>query len=235
MKFYLSFLFLALFTFSYGQGLQLSEEEVQLELDGYLEYGDVLITNTDSENVEVAVRLEVECYEEGDITKIQICIGTLCFFPTDEETVWGDDGGDPILVLEPDTPSDALKFSPIPVGEVGSSWNVVFYDRNDPANSATLNVKIAACTPVSTKEIVHEVGAAFPNPAKDIITIPYQHDAENAQLQVFNTLGVLVQSAVLDRYNGQLDLDVSALHEGLYFYYIIDEKGGQSQVLSFVK
>ena len=236
MKSIFTFLFLAFFTLSVSQDLSLDVEELVLELDGHIEYGDVLLTNTGTDSLEIAVRLERECYMDGDVTQIQVCIGVLCFFPVEHTTTWGDSGGDPILVLAPNEPSDALKFQPGPIGDLGSRWNVVFYDRNNPDNNATLVVSITEeCTPASTRDFAYEVGEAFPNPAENFITIPYVFDTNEAQLLVFNTIGVQLETVNLDRLNRQVEIDVENYLDGIYFYYISDGKGGQSQMRSFVK
>ena len=58
MKSIFTFLFLAFFTLSFSQDLSLDVDEVMLELNGHIEYGDVLLTNTGTDSLEIAVRLE---------------------------------------------------------------------------------------------------------------------------------------------------------------------------------
>ncbi len=234
MKSLFTFLFLAFFSLSFAQNLSLDVESVHLELDGHIEYGDVLLTNTGTESIAVAVRLERVCYMADDVTKIQVCVGALCYFPTDQTTTWGSTG-DTILLLEPNMPSDALKFTPGPIGTLGSSWNIVFYDRNNTADSTVLEVTIDNCIPTGVNDFEHEVGAAYPNPAGDFITIPYEFEANEASLLIYNAVGTHLESVVLDRNHGQVQVDVKDYIPGVYFYYISDGKGGQSRMLSFIK
>ncbi len=234
MKSLFTFLLLLCFVSSNAQ-LELSSNQMDLaELDDYINYGDLTLSNLSGEAIDIALRLESDCYMDGDNTAIQICIGAACFFSVSETTTWGDTG-EIILTLTPNGSSDQFKFTPSPAGTFGSSWNLVFYDRNDPTNSTTLVVNIAECMATSTVDFVHEVGKAFPNPADDFIQIPYTHDADDAQLLVYNTVGMKMESVTLDQQNNQVELNVADYTSGIYFYHITDGNGGFSPMLSFVK
>ncbi len=236
MKSFFTFLLLSCFLFTNAQNLELSSYEMNLDnLDDYINYGDLTLSNFSSDEIEIAIRLESECYVDGDNTAIQICIGASCFLSVSETTTWGETGS-AVLTLGANEATDQIKFTPLPVGTHGSSWNLVLFDRNNPDRSVTLVVNIAECTDlVNTIDYVHEVGEAFPNPASDFIQIPYQHDAADAQLLVYNTVGVRMESIVLDQYNNQVELNVADYTNGIYFYHIMDSDGGLSPILSFVK
>ncbi len=235
-------LFFTVSSFSFAQ-LTLSTMDTIITTDDAidesgLDYGAVLLTNTTSDSIEIAVTLERECFAEGDQTAIAVCMGDLCFFPTSTTKTWGDDlNSDPIYKLAPGVPDDALKFTPSEADTFTSTWNVIFFDRHNPDTNVALHVTVGdgVCFNTSVTEFVHEIGKAFPNPAIDRITIPYTHDANDAQLIVFNALGIRMDAVQIDQYAGQVDLDVSQYTDGIYFYYLVDEKGGQSRMLSFVK
>lgn len=71
----------------------------------------------------------------------------------------------------------------------------------------------------------------FPNPAYDIITISLPVITSNNRLSIFTINGKKVLEMLLTRTKTQID--ISALHRGVYFVWVQDEKG--VQVVKFVK
>ena len=221
----------------FGQSLTLNTNEINMDLNGYVDYGAVTLTNNSTAAIEIAVRLEKTCSIEGDGTQIQVCIGDACYIPVAETTIWGDDVTQtPILVIEAgQTVDDALKFTALNC-TFGSEWEVIFFDRNDTTSDATLGAFVAECTDVvSTIDLSLDVQKAFPNPANNYITIPYHlNRTVDANLQIFNAQGIRLHNVSISP-NGNVEvIDISEFQNGIYFYQITDGKK-VSRTLSFVK
>ncbi|MBU3658946.1 MAG: hypothetical protein FGM14_03680 [Flavobacteriales bacterium] len=79
-------------------------------------------------------------------------------------------------------------------------------------------------------------GISFPNPTSETISIPYQlaNGQTSGQLNVYNSIGVLVESFQVDSNFSDLILDVSNYSNGLYRYNIVSN-GIESESKSFVK
>jgi len=236
MKSRFAFLFLLFSIISYGQqGLLLSHDFIEIGISDYIDYEELTLTNIGNETIEVAITLDPTCYIDGDDTEIQICISSSCFFGVSEQTTWGDEGV-ALVQLGAGESVDSIKFTPFTTAaSTGSEWDLIFYDRNNPTNSTLVHVKVGDCSPVSTLDFDHEVGAAYPNPVNNKITIPYQHDAAAAQIVIYNTLGVQLTSVALSQQAGEETIDVADFNRGMYYYYILDDEGNQSRARSFVK
>jgi len=215
------------------------QESMVIDANGGFELEEVTLTNNSSETIEVAVRLERVCLTSLDPTKIQICIGTLCFAPVNVTTTWGQDNATAFITIEPGASDGSFSFHQLPHGDHESEWNLVLYDRNNPATSATLNVKIEdatleSCIATGTNDFDYSIGKAFPNPALDIINISYDIDVNEANLNIYNSTGMLVETVVVNPQAETVAINVADYVNGVYFYNVTDGKG-QSKMMSFVK
>ncbi|RUA25002.1 MAG: hypothetical protein DSY76_07085 [Bacteroidetes bacterium] len=67
-----------------------------------------------------------------------------------------------------------------------------------------------------------EISNLFPNPATNKVSVKYDlKGANNAQLEIRNVLGSLVKKVSINESNGLLNVDVSDLTNGVYFYSFI--------------
>ncbi len=240
MKSIFTLLFATLFAFTtVAQDLSLNTESMVLTATGAFELGEVTLTNNSSAAIEIAVRLERVCLASLDETKIQICVGTLCFAAVNSTTTWGVDNATAFVTLEPGASDDQFSFHQLPYGSHESEWNIVFFDRNNPATAATLNISIEdpaleACTPTSTTDFDYNIGKAFPNPALDVINISYDIDVNEANLNIYNSTGKLVETVVVSPQAESVAVNVADYVNGVYFYNVTDGKG-QSKMMSFLK
>lgn len=69
------------------------------------------------------------------------------------------------------------------------------------------------------------LGQNYPNPASGITSIPVKGCGNGDILQIFNLNGNMVKEICLDGRSDILDLNVSNLESGLYFYRVIGKKG----------
>jgi hypothetical protein len=58
----------------------------------------------------------------------------------------------------------------------------------------------------------------YPNPASTSITLSYQLNSNNAILKLYNTMGQLLESKTINKNNGTIEDNVSALSGGVYYY-----------------
>lgn len=235
MKTIFTFILLSSCTLCFAQDLSINIEEITIEIGEYVDFGEITMSNNGTDTMEVALTLDPVCYIDGDDTEVQICFGVYCFGNVKTTTTWGEKD-EVILQLAPGEQSTEFKFTPTASSAgIGTEWTATFFDRNNSDDNATLHITVGECMSVSTNDIAHTVGIAHPNPASDFITIPYQHEANAAQLLIFNGVGQLQETIALDRFSGEALVDVAAYLEGIYFYHILGEEGGLSKTLSFVR
>ncbi len=221
-----------------GQGLALSTESIVLDANGGIELEDIALSNTSNSIIEIAIRLERICLASSDETRIQICLGSVCFSPVNETTTWLGSAV-PNLTLESGDSDNQFRFHQSSYGSHESEWNVVFFDRNNPSSSATLNVSIEdtnleACIATGTNDFEYTIGKAFPNPVFDVINIAYDIDVNEANLNIYNSTGNLIETIVVNPQAESVAVDVANYVNGVYFYNVTDGKG-QSKMMSFVK
>ena len=217
---------LGILTFLQAQDLSLSQDVWELSTGEEIDWGQLSLTNNGGEEVDIAITLEKVCKEVDDMTNIQIYFVESCFFPVDTTTTWGDttDSDDILLSLKPGETTSDIKFNPyFEVDEFGSEWNLIFFEIGNPDNHATLNVRVVGeCTLVSTKNLVQLDQDVFPNPANEVINIPFQGFEQANELIIFNSLGIIQESITLNQSFNTLSVDISNYAEGVYFYQLTD-------------
>jgi hypothetical protein len=69
------------------------------------------------------------------------------------------------------------------------------------------------------------VSQASPNPASSLVNFSYEfaNPAADAQVKIYNSLGTLVKTVVLNPADKKAQADVSSLEEGYYFYSIVSD------------
>jgi len=240
MKSVFTLFFAALLTFAAtAQGLTISTGSIVIDAEGGVELGDVILSNASSSTTEIAIRLERVCLASQDLTAIGICLHFGCLSPVNETTTWGDVSATPYIELESGEDYESFSLHALPIGDHESEWNVVFFDRNNPTTSATLNVSIKdatleACTLTGTNDFDYSIGKAYPNPAFDIINISYDIDVNEASLNIYNSTGMLIETVVVNPQAERVSVNVADYVSGVYFYNVTDGKG-QSKMMSFVK
>ncbi|MFK7810472.1 MAG: T9SS type A sorting domain-containing protein [Saprospiraceae bacterium] len=244
MKSAITIILSGLFFFSgMAQGLILNMAETEISETGSIDIGDLTLTNLSSDEIEVAVRLEEVCKNNNDTeTSIQICIDGLCFQAVSGTTTWGQDVPTAFLTLGTGESSSAISLKQLSTGgtSYNSEWNLVLFDRNNHTVESTLKVVIdndgliSCLATTSATDFNYEIGKAFPNPAFETINIPYQIAVNEANLNIYNSTGILVKSVSVNPQAEQAEVNVSEFLSGVYFYNITDGKE-QSKMMSFVK
>lgn len=80
------------------------------------------------------------------------------------------------------------------------------------------------------------ISNAYPNPANNKFTVSFNSDLRNddGELQLFNSLGSIVMKQSFAGNMGSLDVDVSNLPDGIY-YYSLSIEGKNSEVKKLIK
>ncbi|MFK7810470.1 MAG: T9SS type A sorting domain-containing protein [Saprospiraceae bacterium] len=245
MKSLITILFFSIAVFNCtAQSLSLNMTEISVLPSDGISAGDLTLTNDSGNAIEIAVRLEKVCRNGGDnVTAIQICIESLCFDVVNETTVWGDVAPTAYLTLGPNESNSSFSFKQNPSNTSvadKSEWNLVLFDRNNPDDLASVNVKIVGnglteCDiSTSTTDYNYEIGRAYPNPAFETINIPYQIDANEADLNIYTSTGILVKTVMVSPQAEQVEVNVADFTSGIYFYNITDGKE-QSKMMSFMR
>ncbi len=105
-------------------------------------------------------------------------------------------------------------------GKMG--FRYVVYDRANPNDSASVILMYNIQEVVSVNEIAkidYDLSIG-PNPAKDELNVNYNLNKVYAsqQLEVYDLLGNLVKRSTLNGLSGRLEVNVSDLKSGIYFY-----------------
>ena len=86
--------------------------------------------------------------------------------------------------------------------------------------------------PISVAELVITKNQAYPNPATSVVKIDYALNKSNAQLSLYNLLGVSVYEQKLNSREGTATINISDFPQGIYFYTIkVDGKAVETKKL----
>jgi len=65
----------------------------------------------------------------------------------------------------------------------------------------------------------------YPNPANDIINFDFKSMSQDAELFIYNSLGQVVRQVNIDKGKPNVQVEIANLHNGVYFYTVIEESG----------
>ncbi|MCL2040822.1 MAG: T9SS type A sorting domain-containing protein [Bacteroidales bacterium] len=139
-----------------------------------------------------------------------------------------------------------FRFDPVELPSQGAEVFKIDYNTNGIENSQALVI----CTFVvegyddfvfyvrfgdaqeSVTEPVITKNQAYPNPATSVVTIDYALNKSNAQISLYNILGVRVHEQPLDSQEGTATINISDFAPGVYFYTIkVDGKAVETKKL----
>ncbi|MDR2972515.1 MAG: T9SS type A sorting domain-containing protein [Bacteroidales bacterium] len=217
-------------SFSFAQALKINqmqwdEDYTAREFVREIEPGDVIEIDTDKNFVQLdsdvinisnsaqSVNLKMEVSNPTEGIDISAC--------------WG-------ACLEPWN----FNFDPVEIAEEGEEQFIVDYYTNDILNTAawitcTFSVEgyedfvfyIKFGDAVSVTEPIITTNKAYPNPATSVVNIDYAVNKGNAQIVLYNILGVQVYEQTLNGQEGIIKINISDFTSGIYFYTIkIDGK-----------
>lgn len=118
-----------------------------------------------------------------------------------------------------------------PQGNAGTSHiQYCFFNQADQSDSICVNAYFYA-SPTGVETLmyadVNSVSSAYPNPAAGITKINYtlRNDVHAAKIEMHNMLGAKVKSIELTEKFAAIELQLSGLEAGVYFYsLVVDDK-----------
>ena len=116
-----------------------------------------------------------------------------------------------------------------PRAQIGiSTITYVFFDENNPADSAAVTVEWNGSPAGVSNPLLSQVtfSEAYPNPASTVARVDYDLPAglENAGVVITNLLGAKVMELQVNGLQGQLEIPVYDLQDGIYFYTLKTQK-----------
>ena len=196
-----------------------SGDEVAISTEEDYPMFDSDVMNTSNVAQSVNLKLEVSDYTEG--IDVSACWG-LCLDP------WNFD------------------FRPVELGDIPEIFNVDYVtngiEKSKALVTCTFSVEgyddfvfyIQFGEEVSVNEPVITKNQAYPNPAASVVNIDYalNKNCKNAQICLYNILGMSVYEQPLDVQKETAAMDVSTFATGVYFYAIkVDGKAVETKKL----
>ena len=220
-------IFFTIFSFSLiAQSLTLSQDTVFLRFGEKIDYGDYFINNNSNGEIDIDCTIKPTCYDSDDDTAIAICFGALCFSPINTETTYGDLTQDALITIPGQGQDDTFKFEPFSSESYGSSWDVIFFDRNNPDDKATLTVFVSNCQLSNTKEAFEKLGfTIFPNPVQNQLNLDFVSTISEKRITIYNSIGQVLRKDIVASGNSYFSTNVSNLSNGNYFIEIADDAG----------
>lgn len=107
----------------------------------------------------------------------------------------------------------------MPYNKIGTSI-IKYIFRVENGDSAWINVKYNAnYSGISNNSFSSSISAPYPNPANSNVSINYSIlNSNNASIQIYNIYGILEKQFSVQNTNGVVNINVSDLHSGIYFY-----------------
>lgn len=200
---------------SNAQSLSISQTSIALDVDGHVNYGDVIVSNTTSSDLIVKVRQEPILTVADE--KVQICWGGLCFNWQGGTHTYGTPAG---IYGGDDYDGFAISFQPNSALS-GSIWRVCFFVDGDPSDEVCIEVTFGTVGIEEASAPIAVMGDAKPNPAVSSTTIPYSNLSGTTSLLVRNIMGQKVHAVTLPSGEGQHKLDLTEFENGIYFYSLV--------------
>ena len=223
----LSLLLSVSFLYTNAQSLQLSDLNGQIvngqEMFAYrdpadpgntLIEGDVLVTNISNASKDVKVKRRVISVVSGSTN--YFC-WTICYGPSQNQSPTAE-------TIAPNTTNSKFHGYCDAYGAGGTSTIMyIFFDSNNPTDSSyvTINYVDGKFTGLAGISGKGNVSAIYPNPAKDFARIKVDgYENQQIKAEVYNVLGSKVYVAEMDRNKNYIQLNLTSLPPGVYFYNV---------------
>ncbi|MDF1672549.1 MAG: T9SS type A sorting domain-containing protein [Vicingaceae bacterium] len=156
---------------------------------------------------------------------LQVCYGANCY--TGDAGVAGAQTNGGTVTMAAGTIDSTFKVAPFTfTWATGDSarWRVTVYNVANPNDSSSAIITWKEGFPVSIKTEVSKNDvklSAYPNPASSLLNVNYNVDTDasaNVSIDVYDVVGKKVTSHKVINNKGQVQLNVSDLNSGVYFY-----------------
>ena len=228
LRFGTALIALAMFSFSsvIGQTLVVSDLDdlVYGEPSAAFIQAQAVITNSGSTPMNVMVRFEevsagpvncghyfcwAICYSEGAVTD---------GFVTPSQHA---------LTIDAGASTNNFYSDYVPNGTVGlATYRYTFYDQSNPSDETSIDITFDTQN-VGIEDVLASsnsgISESYPNPANSNVKMNYSLEPgwNNANLTIYSMLGSQVENVNLNENQGTLNVDVSSLPAGLYFYTLM--------------
>ncbi|MCT4624800.1 MAG: T9SS type A sorting domain-containing protein [Schleiferiaceae bacterium] len=127
------------------------------------------------------------------------------------------------LVIQPGQTNDLFKGYIVSSGNgtLGTcSLTYTFFNVDDANDTLQVTIDWESVDNISVGENEPTVAAVFPNPAKDFVKVR-MNNVNEGQFQIVNVIGQTVKTADIYNATSELNIDVTDLESGVYFYSLI--------------
>lgn len=201
-------------------------------IDGmsHAEYGTAVTLSETKFHVENltgnTVNYTAKAYEMSNPTAVdlQICFGTACYIASAGTSAGQTVAGS--AALSGNAIDSTFKVAPFAFGwSPGDSavWRVTIHNVSNASDSSSAIIKWKYNgVGINEVDVVQASFNAYPNPATSNLSINYNitGDVNSSFIKVYDVVGKEVSTHRLMNQKGKLNLDVSALKSGVYFYTI---------------
>ena len=115
----------------------------------------------------------------------------------------------------------------MPNGTVGlATYRYTFYDQSNPSDETSIDITFDTQN-VGIEDVFASsnsgISESYPNPANSNVKMNYSLEPgwNNANLTIYSMLGSQVENVNLNENQGTLNLDISSLPAGMYFYTLM--------------
>lgn len=100
----------------------------------------------------------------------------------------------------------------------------------------TSTTKAITIMGVGIEEIENQIiGNPFPNPANNLITIPYYGNSNQLRIELISITGQIIQNETIESKKGQIQLSLENVNKGLYFLMIFDNDKKLSKKITVIR
>jgi hypothetical protein len=156
---------------------------------------------------------------------LQVCYGSNCYTAADGVAGQQTNGG--TVNLAAGVTDNTFKAAPFtftwgnPLDS--AKWRVAIYDVNNPSDSVFADI-VWIIQGVSVAELSKDdvQFSVYPNPVADNLNVSYNIDGDftRGSIELYDVVGKQVSTQALTASSAKLQLDVSELNAGVYFYTI---------------
>ena len=176
---------------------------------------DLHVINTTDADINVVIEMESD---PSNPTQDYLCWGS-CYMPgvlTANNTVVAGGKG----IFNGHCQFVDTDWNTLPVGSTAKVTYTFYDERNqDVKYSFVVNFKYQ---PDAVEEINTIFSNAYPNPANNTVSFDYEmQNANSAAVAIYNMMGQEVVRQDLNLGGSRVDINVSDLNEGIYFYSLI--------------
>ena len=179
---------------------------------------DLAITNNTENTLTIVSQMESD---PSNLTQDYLCWGN-CYMPGILEASYQVES-DSTRVFNGHCMFTDKEWNTLPVGTV-AKMTYIFFDERNPEEKYTFFVNFKY-QPESIADFnsVDVFSNAYPNPASSVVSFDYNmpFNVNSASVAIFNMMGQEVVRQNLNLGGSRVDLNVSDLNEGVYFYSLI--------------